>query len=372
MPDSSGPDSSGSDFSGPEFSGPEFSGWPDVLSRLTAGQILDAPTVRAVVNELLEGRATPAQIGGLLLAWRTRGETSSELSAVLREMRRFGVGVELGSELAERAIDTCGTGGDRTNTVNISTMAALVAAAAGVPVCKHGNRSASSACGTADVLEALGAQIERDPLDVASDVGELGFGFCFAPKYHPAMRHVGPTRRELGTATLFNFLGPLANPARVRRQVVGVSDPAMADRLLDVLVDQGAKAAMVVHGADGLDELSTTGLTTVSWWRDGERGVEIVDPATLGLQPATLEQIQGGDAARNADLLRSTLENPTGPIADVVALNAAAALQVGDAATGWVAALALARQVMADGAPARLLDAWVQAHSTGRPPSAAS
>ena len=350
--------------------GTQFPGWPAVLTRITAGSTLDAETVRGVADELLAGRALPSQIGGLLLAWRTRGETTEELSAFLGQMRAYGVAVELPADLLARAIDTCGTGGDRTNSVNISTMAALVVAAAGVPVCKHGNRSASSACGTADVLEYLGAEIDRGPAEVAADVTETGFGFCFAPRYHPAARHVGPTRRELGTATAFNFLGPIANPARVRRQVVGVADPGMAARMLEVLIDQGAEAAMVVHGADGLDEVSTTGPTRIWRWHEGERSEELLDPAEFGLAAATLGDILGGDAPRNAELLLATLDRPAGPIADIVALNAAASLLVAGETTTWAEALDRARSTMAEGSPRRLLDRWIDRHRAHPTPGA--
>src|SRR5205823_5513061 len=195
----------------------------------------------------------------------TRGETVEEMPGLVRTMLDFAERVRV----ADGAVDTCGTGGDRSHSINVSTMAALVVAGAGVPVCKHGNRTASSACGSADVLEALGVAIELGPVDVARCVEEAGIGFCFAPRYHPGMRHAGPVRRELGVRTVFNFLGPMANPGGVRRQVLGVSDPAMAERMVDVLAARGAERALVVYGHDGLDEFTTTTTSTVHELRDG-------------------------------------------------------------------------------------------------------
>ena len=244
-------------------------------------------------------------------------------------------------------MDTCGTGGDRSGTINVSTIAALVVAGAGVPVCKHGGRAASSKAGSADVLEALGVVIDLGPSGVLRCIEEAGIGFCFAPRYHPAMRHAVPIRRELGVPTAFNFLGPLANPARVRRQVVGVGDPAMAAKMAQVLAAGGATHVFVVHGADGLDELSTTGPSVMYEWRApalrpggggsnvegrtvgvGDLSIETrtVDPAELGLPVARLADLLGGDAATNAALARRVLGGEPGPRRDVVLLNAAAAL----------------------------------------------
>ncbi|MGH9222833.1 MAG: anthranilate phosphoribosyltransferase, partial [Acidimicrobiales bacterium] len=234
----------------------ELGGWPAILGALTKGSDLSAEQAGAALAEILEGAATPSQVAGFCIALRMKGETVVEMAGLIDTMLAFAPRVPL--PLSLDLVDTCGTGGDRSGTINVSTLAAMIVAGAGAPVCKHGNRSASSACGSADVLEALGVSIDLGPSGVAACVQEAGMGFCFAPRFHAALRHAGPTRRELGVPTVFNFLGPLANPARVRRQALGVSDPAMAERMLGVLQANGAHRALVVYGHDGLDELSTT------------------------------------------------------------------------------------------------------------------
>ena len=238
-----------------------FGGWAAVLGQLTAGRSLSTDDAHAAMAEILAGAASPAQIAAFIVALRMKGETVDELTGLLAAMLAASERVPLPD--VDGVVDTCGTGGDRSHTINVSTLAALVVAGAGVRVCKHGNRAASSECGSADLLEALGVAIDLAPEAVARCVTEAGIGFCFAPRFHPAMRHAGPTRRELGVPTVFNFLGPMANPARVRRQVIGVSDPAMAERMAQVLAAGGAERALVVHGGDGLDELSTTTPSTL-------------------------------------------------------------------------------------------------------------
>jgi anthranilate phosphoribosyltransferase len=302
----------------------EQGGWPAVLEALTRGQHLTVDQTTAAVTEILQGDATSAQVAAFAIGLRIKGETVEEMAALLDVMLAFGQPVTLAP--GTDAIDTCGTGGDRACTINASTVAGLVAAGAGAKVCKHGNRSQSSQCGSADLLEALGVVIDLGSAGVADCVERAGMGFCFAPKYHPAFRHVGPTRRELGVPTVFNFLGPVANPARVRRQVLGVSDPDMAAKLIGVLQAHGTVRALVVYGHDGLDELSTVTTSTVVELRDGEVRTYDVDPAALGLKPASLEDIQGGDPATNADLARRVLDGEPGPRRDFVLLNAAAAL----------------------------------------------
>lgn len=313
-----------------------------MLGPLTGGRDLRSGEVKAAVTEILEGSATPAQIAAFAVGLRIKGETVEEMSALLEVMRAFGQRVDLPA--GTDAVDTCGTGGDRACTINASTVAALVVAGAGAKVCKHGNRSQSSQCGSADLLEALGVAIDIGPAEVAGCVDRAGMGFCFAPRYHPAFRHVGPTRRELGVPTVFNFLGPVANPAGVRRQVLGVSDPAMAEKLVGVLAAQGAERALVVYGHDGLDELSTITTSTVLELRDGAVRSYDVDPAALGLKPATLDDIRGGDPTRNADLARRVLDGEPGPRREFVLLNAAAGLVAagvaGDLAEGLLAATA--------------------------------
>jgi anthranilate phosphoribosyltransferase len=302
----------------------ELGGWPAVLGSLTAGRDLTGEQTTAAISEILAGAATPAQVAAFAVGLRMKGETVEEMAALLDVMLVFGCRVELPE--GTDAVDTCGTGGDRACTINASTVAALVAVGAGAKVCKHGNRSQSSQCGSADLLEALGVVVDLGPAGVAACVDRAGMGFCFAPKYHPAFRHVGPVRRELGVPTVFNFLGPVANPARVRRQVLGVSDPAMAAKIVGVLAAHGAERALVVYGHDGLDELSTVTTSTVLELRDGSVRTYDVDPARLGLKPATLDDIRGGDPATNADLARRVLDGQPGACRDFVLLNAAAAL----------------------------------------------
>lgn len=329
-----------------------------MLGPLTAGRDLSAGQVTAAVTEILQGAASPAQIAAFAVGLRMKGETIEELAALLDVMRAFGERVELptGSD----AVDTCGTGGDRACTINASTVAALVVAGAGAKVCKHGNRSQSSQCGSADLLEALGVQISLGPAEVAACVAQAGMGFCFAPRYHPAFRHVGPTRKELGVPTVFNFLGPVANPAGVGRQVLGVSDPAMAAKLIGVLQAQGAERALVVYGHDGLDELSTITTSTVLELRDGDVRTYDVDPAALGLTPATLDDIQGGDPARNADLARRVLDGEPGPRREFVLLNAAAGLVAAGVADDLAAGLEAATASVDDGRAAATLDHLVR------------
>jgi anthranilate phosphoribosyltransferase len=257
-------------------------------------------------------------------------------------------------------VDVVGTGGDRSHSINVSTLASLVVAGAGIPVCKHGNRAASSRCGAADLLEALGVTIDLGPEGVARCVREAGIGFCLAPRFHPALRHAGPPRRELGVPTAFNVLGPLANPARVVRQVVGVADPAVAERMLRVLADHGSEHVVIVHGADGLDELTTTGPSTMRELRDGEITTTSVDPATLGLALATPDQLRGGDPEDNAAFARGVLGGQRGAHRDIVLLNAAAGLYVGGRVGSLADGIALAGDVVDGGDAERALERLVR------------
>ncbi|HTZ09330.1 MAG TPA: anthranilate phosphoribosyltransferase [Acidimicrobiales bacterium] len=331
-------------------------GWPAVLSRLVGGGDLDAEEAALAFGEILTGAATPAQIAAFVVALRAKGETVPEMTGLVRTMLAHAEAVPVTGDL----VDTCGTGGDRSRSVNVSTMAALVVAGAGARVCKHGGRAATSAAGSADVLEALGVVIDLGPTGVARCIEEVGMGFCFAPRFHPAMRHAIPVRRELGVATVFNFLGPLANPARATMQVVGVSDAAMAEKMLGVLVANGCRHAMVVHGADGLDELSTTGPSSVLEWRHGEVRRYGVDPADLGLAPASLGDLVGGDAAHNAEVVRRVLAGEPGPARDIAVLNAAAGLVVAGVAPDLAAGVARAGAVIDEGAAAAVLEALVR------------
>jgi anthranilate phosphoribosyltransferase len=258
-------------------------------------------------------------------------------------------------------LDTCGTGGDRSGSINVSTISALVAAGAGGRVCKHGNRAASSKAGSADVLEALGVVIDLGPDGVRRCIEEVGMGFCFAPRFHPAMRHAIPVRRELGVPTVFNFLGPLANPARVRHQVVGVSDPDMAHKMLGVLIGNGCKTAMVIHGSDGLDELSTAGPSKVhELLSDGTVVEAVIDAEELGFDRADLQDIRGGDANRNAELVRLVLSGERGAHRDISVLNSAAGLVVAGLVPDMAAGVELAGAVIDEGRAANVLEGLVR------------
>ena len=334
-------------------------GWPAVLSRVTAGIELDPELLRAAVGEILAGRATSAQIAAFAIGMRTKTESIAELGAALDAMELFGVEVPLPTDIRARAICTCGTGGDRSHSINISTTAAFVVAGAGGTVCKHGNRAASSQCGSADVLEALGVAIDIEPGVVARCIEETGIGFCLAPRFHPAMRHAASTRRELGVATMFNFLGPLANPGRIRRQLVGVSDPTMAPTMIGVLRARGADRAMVVFGHDGLDELTTTTTSTLLFLRDNEIVEFTVDPTSFGLAPATINQLRGGSAAENAQFLRAVLDGVPGPHRDIVVLNAAAACVVAGLSDDLASGLVIATDSIDSGRAAVALKALI-------------
>ena len=341
----------------------EHGGWAGIFRRLTGGGNLAAEAAHAAMTEILSGEATPAQIGGFVMALRTKGETAEELVGLLSAMRAASEAVPLD---AAGLIDTCGTGGDHSGSINVSTAAALVAVGAGARVCKHGNRSASSLCGSADVLEELGAVIDLGPAGVARCVTETGFGFCLAPRFHPAMRHAGPPRRELGVGTVFNFLGPLANPAGVRRQLVGTSDRAMAEIMLEVLAATGSERAMIVHSHDGLDELSTTSPTDVWELRDGDTLRHAVDPAEFGLAPASLDDLRGGDASVNADCLRRVFDGQPGAHRDIVTLNAAAALVVAEVSDTLTEGLEAAAASIDDGLAGQALENFVAVSKQAR------
>jgi anthranilate phosphoribosyltransferase len=339
----------------------DLGGWPAVLGPLIAGRDLPAEATRAAMAEILDGAATPAQLAGFVVALRMKGESVEELGGLLDAMLAAAALVTVPAAVHERLIDIVGTGGDRSHSINVSTLAALVVAGAGLPVCKHGNRAASSRCGSADLLEALGVAIELTPAAVARCLDEAGIAFCFAPRFHPALRHAGPPRRELGVPTAFNILGPLANPAGVGRMVVGVADPALAERMLGVLAERGARHILVVHGSDGLDELTTTGDSVVWELRDGEVSTWPVQPDALGLPLAVPADLVGGDPAANADHARAVLAGRPGPHRDVVLLNAAAGLLVGGAVGSLADGLAVAAAVVDDGRAEAALERLVAA-----------
>ena len=295
--------------------------WPDLLASLLRGDSLGEGDTAWAMREIMAGDATAAQVAGFVIALRAKGETPEEVAGLVRVMLE-----EAAPATVEgRVVDTCGTGGDRSNTVNLSTMAALVVAGAGVPVAKHGNRAASSACGSADLLEALGVVVDLPPPAVGPCLAQAGIAFCFAPVFHPGMRHTAVARRELGVPTVFNVLGPLTNPARPAAQAVGVSDARLAPVMAGVLAARGADA-LVFRGDDGLDELTTTGPSTVWVVHGGSVRQESFDPASLGVRRAELEELRGADAAYNAAAARSLLAGPQGAVRDAVLLNAAAAL----------------------------------------------
>src|SRR4051812_20814525 len=314
-------------------------GWPFVLGRLMSGSPLTSAQAGAALADILEGNATSAQIAAFAVALRMRGETVEEMAGLVATMLDFAEPVDAGPDV----VDTCGTGGDRSHSINVSTIASFVVAGAGAKVCKHGNRAASSAAGSADVLEALGVVIDLGPAGVARCVAEAGMGFCFAPRYHAASRYAIPTRRELGVPTVFNFLGPLANPARPRRQVVGVSDAGMAEKMLGVLEANGAERALVVFGHDGLDELTTTTTSTVLEFDHGTKRTYVVDPTALGLPLASLDDLRGGDPTTNAGLARHVLAGQAGPHRDIVVLNAAAGIVAAGLAQDLPVGLTLAQ-----------------------------
>jgi anthranilate phosphoribosyltransferase len=328
--------------------------WPRTLTRLVAHEPLTSEDAAEAMRVIMSGEASPGQIGGFLMALRTKGETVDELDGFARTALGFANPVEAPTPV----VDTCGTGGDRSHTFNISTIAAIVVAGAGVPVAKHGNRAASSHCGSADLLEALGVKIDLDAAGVQRCLAEAGIGFMFAPVFHPAARHAGPVRGELRVPTIFNFLGPLTNPARPFAQVVGVSDERMLPLMAEVLARRGIRAK-VFRGEDGLDELTTTGISTVFDVRAGDVREGHLDPATVGLARASLDDLRGGDAAEGATIARALLAGETGPRRDVVLLNAAAALEVAGKASDLADGIGLAADAIDTGAAAATLERWL-------------
>ncbi len=341
--------------------------WPALLGRLLRREDLDAGDTAWVMDRVLSAEATPAQLAGFLVALRGKGETAGEITglaaAMLRHARRV--------DLPGRAMDVVGTGGDQAHTVNISSMTAVVAAAAGAPVVKHGNRAASSQCGTADVLEALGVAIDLPPGPVAECAERVGIAFCFAPVFHPSMRHTGAVRRELGVPTAMNVLGPLTNPAQPGAGLVGCADARLAPAMADVFAGRGA-SVLVVRGDDGLDELTTTTTTTVHVVAGDAVRRETVDPAALDIAPATREDLRGGDAARNAAVFRALLAGEPGPVRDAVLLNSAAALVAFDGpgpdlAADLRAALPRAAAAIDSGAAQALLARWAEVSTALRP-----
>lgn len=330
----------------------------NAIRKVIDGADLTRDEARGVMQAIMGGEPTPAQIACYLVALRMKGETVDEITGSAEAMR--GAATMVITDI-DGLVDTAGTGGDGASTINISTAAALVAGGAGVMVAKHGNRGVSSRCGSADVLEALGVTLLDDPQRQAEILASVGFMFLFAPFHHKAMKHATEPRQELALRTVFNVLGPLSNPAGARRQVVGVYDEALVETLAHVLGELGAEQALVFHGAGGLDEISTIGPTKIAEWNGSSVDLYEVKPADFGIEPATLSDLVGGDSAHNAAAIRSILAGEGGPQADVVALNAAAAIYVAGAASDLGEGLETAREAINCGAAAQCLDALVNA-----------
>jgi anthranilate phosphoribosyltransferase len=326
------------------------------IAQLLDGHDLTRAEAREVMGVIMSGEATPAQMGGFLVALRFKGETANEIAGCAEAMRAHVLAVK---PKRDDLVDTAGTGGDNAHTLNISTAAALVAAAAGAAVAKHGNRAVSSSSGSADVLEALGFTLELTPERIERSIDELGFGFLFAPAHHPAMRHAAPVRRELATRTVFNVLGPLTNPAGARAQVVGVFAPDLVSTIAQVLVQLGARRAFVVHGAAGIDELSPAGPNLVAEVVDGGFSQRTIDPLDLGVPRCDPKELGGGSPAENAAAIRRVFDGGDGGARDAILLNAAGAIAAAGHAADLREGLEIARRALASGAAAERLDALV-------------
>jgi len=330
--------------------------WSTVISRLLAKQDLSASHAGAAMRSVLSGEATPSQITAFIVALRAKGETETELEGMLAEVRRAAERVFLPEQIAEQALDIVGTGGDHSHSVNVSTMAGLVVAGAKVPVCKHGSRASSSKSGAADMLEALGVAIEIDGVGVAKCVEEAGFGFCFAQRFHPAFRFTGPSRREIGVPTVFNLLGPLANPASISFMVVGVGDPQVAPVMAEALTTRGIKRAWVVHGHGSMDELSLSGkCPVVEVNGNNSRSFEI-DATEIGLARADVAAVRGGLPGENARIFRDLLDGAKGAVRDIVLINAAAGIVVAGKADDMRMGIEIAEESIDSGAASDVLD----------------
>jgi anthranilate phosphoribosyltransferase len=340
--------------------------WPDLLSSLVDGIDLSKEAASWAMGQILAGQASDVQIAAFAVALRGKGETVAEIGGLAETMLDFATPIEIGSP----AVDIVGSGGDRANTVNVSTMAAVVAAAAGARVVKHGNRAASSACGAADVLEALGLRLDLSPLQQQQVIDRAGIGFLFAPYYHPALRNTAGARSQLQILTSFNFLGPLSNPGWPPAQAIGVADKRMAELCAGVLADRG-NSGLVFHGADGLDELTTTSTSTVWVFSNGEVSATEFDPQDLGIQRAQIRDLVGGGPAQNAEITNRLLTGEPGPVRDIVCLNAAAALAAHDGpgtarqlTETLHPQLARAAEAIDSGAALDTLNSWVKLSQT--------
>lgn len=330
----------------------------DVLSQLLERQDLTQDTMLAVMRQVMSGELTSAQIAAFLIALRAKGETVDEIAAAAMVMRELSTKVAI--QDTEHLIDTCGTGGDGIQTFNVSTVCAFVAAAAGAKVAKHGGRSVSSTCGSADVLEVLGVNVNQSPEQVAASVNEIGIGFMFAPNHHSAMKHAAPVRRELGIRTLFNLLGPMTNPATARRQVMGVFDKNLTGKLAKVLQKLGSEHVLVVHGADGMDEISFTGDTFVAELKNGQVTEYVLNPSQFGLATHQLKEIQIKDAAESKAMILDVLNGKKGAARDIVLMNAGAAIYVSGQAASLQDGIDKAATVIDSGAALEKLNQLIE------------
>lgn len=330
--------------------------WPDVLGKLFESRSLSSDESAWAMERIMEGDATPAQFGAFIAALRTKGESVDEILGLVETMRRYSQRVDVPYEV----VDTCGTGGDRAGTINVSTIAALVAAGAGARVAKHGNRAASSFCGSADVFEELGVKIDLGPEGVAKCIDEAGIGFCFAQVFHPSMKHAGPARKEIGVGTVFNILGPLTNPAGAKNQALGVANPTFGPKIVEVLQRLGAAHVISFHGSDGLDEITTSGPTTVWELKDGRVNEFELDAKDLGIERASSDAIKGGTPAENAKIAIDVLSGTESPSKDIVVVNAAAALVAAGIAADFPAGVERAKESIDSGKAQRALDLLIE------------
>jgi anthranilate phosphoribosyltransferase len=328
-----------------------------VIQRVVEGETLTREEAAETMDAVMSGQITGAQIGALVTAIRMRGETVEEITGFASAMRDHALTVDVDSD-DKPLLDTCGTGGDYSNSFNISTTATFAIAASGVRIAKHGNRAASSKCGSADLLEGLGVRVELTPEQVADSVEEVGVGFMYAPAFHPAMKYVGPTRREIGIRTIFNVLGPLTNPAGARHQLIGVGHPEIAGKLAEVLANLDSRRAVLVHGEEGLDEVGIVGRTAITEW-DASRGTvesSVVTPADFGLESGVLEDIIDGGVEENVAITRSILAGEAGPRRTITLMNAGAGIYAAEAASSFAEGIELAAEAIDSGAAARKLD----------------
>ena len=336
----------------------------EFLGKLVRCEHLTEDEASRAMEQIMLGDATPSQIAGFMIALRLKGESPEEIAGLARTAMAHATPIDLPDR--ESLLDVVGTGGDGSHSFNISTLSAIVSAACGARVAKHGNRAASSSCGAADVLEALGVRIDLPPDGVAASVRELGIGFLFAPRFHPAFRFAALPRRELGVRTIFNVLGPLCNPAGAGCRALGVADPSLVPKMADALVRLGVRRALVFNSAE-LDELSTAGPSQVVELLDGSQRQYVLDPAELELQPASIAELRGGDPARNAEIARAVLGGERGPRRDIVLLNTSAALWSAGLARDWREGLGLAAEAIDRGRASDLLDRWVRYSQVAAP-----